>query len=83
MSARNRLWEAPVATALSIRRTANVNLGPGADQYLLMEFYRGPRAAAPELPAEAPPVPSRSHTVAACSADQRAWQAPAVIALGI
>jgi hypothetical protein len=83
-STHKRVWEAPVATALSIRSTANLT-GYGPDNYLRGDNLGGPRIdrTAPLADVGALPVPSRSESVKAPAADQRNWDAPAVAALSL
>jgi hypothetical protein len=78
-SGHKRVWEAPVAIALSIRSTASL-VGFGPDN-----FQKGDNLGRPGVDRTAPladvgalPIPSRSESV---KADERTWDAPAVTTL--
>jgi hypothetical protein len=77
-----RVWDAPVATALSIRSTA-ATMGPGSDVFLLRDFAYGPSASPIAPLAEVGALPVPSETVKAGETDQRTWEGPAVTTLAI
>ena len=83
-SSHKRAWEAPVATVLSIRSTANL-MGYGPDTFMKGDNLgrNGVDPTAPLVDGGALPNPSRSVAVKAPGADQRTWDAPAVTTLAI
>ena len=76
-----RAWEAPVATMLSIRRTAQTG-GRGSDNYQQHDVFGGK-----ELTPAAPTIDKASRRAVAhtsvVASDQQAWEAPAVTTLPI
>jgi hypothetical protein len=76
MSNNTRAWEAPVATALSIRSTASLS-GGGPDNFLRGDNYGRPQSPAAPAVQITPAVP-RAETP---SQDQQGWEAPVVTTL--
>jgi hypothetical protein len=76
-----RAWEAPVATMLSIRLTAQTG-GRGADNYQQHDVFGGK-----ELTPAVPTIDKASRRAVAhtsvVASDQQAWEAPAVTTLPI
>ena len=78
----SRAWEAPVATALSIRCTANL-MGKSGDNFM-KESFLSPNAVVPTAPkveAGALPIPAHAETATGSEADQRTWEGPIVTTL--
>jgi hypothetical protein len=82
MSNQKRAWEAPVATALSIRATANMT-GGGPDTFLRQDISHrhGLAPTAPMVDVGALPVPARESIKAESS--QQTWEAPAVTTVSL
>jgi hypothetical protein len=74
-----RGWEAPVATMLSIRLTANAG-GSGGDNYNQANVFGGKELtpAVPTIDKASQRTVARTSVVAS---DQEAWEAPAVTTL--
>jgi hypothetical protein len=79
-----RVWEAPAATALSVRGTAALS-GGGSDNYARYDIIHRPglTPAAPLVDVGALPVPSRGEAAASRETDARSWQAPLLTTLSI
>jgi hypothetical protein len=79
-----RVWEAPVATILSVRSTAALT-GGGSDNFSRYDIIHRPglSPAAPLVDVGALPVASRTESAKAPETDQRSWQAPVVTTLTI
>ena len=71
-----RAWEAPVATALSIRSTAN-QAGSGGDTFLRLDNL-GRNAVAPAAPISEVNSVAPVRTETATGSDQRTWEGPVV-----
>ncbi len=79
---RTRLWDTPVAIALSIRSTA-ATVGPGGDNFMKVDILPRPGVAPAAPLADVGARPVLAETVKAGGTDQRSWEGPAVTTLVI
>lgn len=83
-SGHRRLWEPPVATALSIRGTAGLT-GAGSDNFARQDIFHRPGIfpTAQMTDVGALPIPVRTETAKGSEADLRTWEAPVVTTVSL